>query len=250
MHDQVSSNPSLGASVQDLSKSYGDGVARVVAVDHVSTSFDAGQMTTILGASGSGKSTLLHCMAGFDMPDTGTSTLCGVHVQDLNPNDRAVFRRTTLGFIFQQHGLIPILTCRENILLSSSLSNRAFDNDRFDDIVQRLGLSDRLEHLPSELSGGQQQKTAIARVMMQRPSILLADEPTGSLDVESSHEVLSLLRGMVDDLGITMIMVTHSIDAALLSDVSVIISDGHITDRLEHPDRNALLDAMRKDVTA
>lgn len=239
-------NGSVAASAIDLTKTYGTGNARVLALDHVTVNFMRGEMTAIVGASGSGKSTLLHCMSGFDEPDEGSSIINGIPVQSLKRGERSEFRRRTIGFIFQQYGLIPVLTCRENILLPLSLDGKPYDHDRMKIIVESLGLTDRLEHMPSELSGGQQQKTALARVLLQSPPVVLADEPTGSLDVESTGEVLRLLRSMVDDLGLTVIMVTHSMDAALLSDRGIVISDGRITDDIEHPTRKDLEDAMTR----
>ena len=157
---------------------------------------------------------------------------------------RPEFRRRTIGFIFQQYGLIPVLTCRENILLPLSLDDRKYDPEEFSRVTRVLGLDDRLEHMPSELSGGQQQKTALARVLLQKPPVVLADEPTGSLDVGSTSEVLRLLRSMVDDMGLTVIMVTHSMDAAILSDRGVVLSDGRVVADIDSPVRSVLEDAM------
>jgi putative ABC transport system ATP-binding protein len=236
----------IAASASNLTKTYGAGEARVLALDHVTVRFRKGEMTAIVGASGSGKSTLLHCMSGFDEPDEGSSIINSIPVQSLGKSRRSEFRRRSIGFIFQQYGLIPVLTCRENILLPMSLDGKRYDRDRMKSIVDSLGLTNRLEHMPSELSGGQQQKTALARVLLQRPPVVLADEPTGSLDVKSTGEVLRLLRSMVDDLGLTVIMVTHSMDAAQLSDRGLVLSDGRITDDIEHPKRNDLEDAMTR----
>jgi putative ABC transport system ATP-binding protein len=223
------------ANAIELTKTYGSGDAAVLALDHVSLKFKKHEMTTIVGASGSGKSTLLHCLAGFDAPDSGHSVIAGNIVQSLGKRDRAEFRRRSIGFIFQQNGLIPVLTCRENILLPCSLGKIRVDRDQFKSVVTMVGLENRLEHLPSELSGGQQQKTAIARALVQRPPLILADEPTGSLDVQSTMDVLNIFRSMVDDMGLTVVMVTHSIEAASRSDRSIVLSDGKVVDDLRHP---------------
>ncbi len=216
-------------SCSRLCKTYGEGEAAVQALRNVSLQLPAGAMTTVIGASGSGKSTLMHCIAGFDSPTSGSSTVAGEQVQTMPAKRIPEFRRSAIGFVFQQHGLIPILTARENILLPYRLAGADPDWDEFDAIVRELDLASRLEHMPSQLSGGQRQKVAVARVLLQRPKVVFADEPTGSLDVKSSDMVLSLLRDkIVRELGITVVMVTHNISAAMLADHVIALSDGSV----------------------
>lgn len=233
------------AVTDGLSKTYGRGQAAARALNGVDVSFSRGEMTAIVGASGSGKSTLLHCMAGFDRPSFGTSWIDGVKIQGMRKKTRTGFRRKTIGVIFQDHGLIPVLTCRENMLLSLSLDDKKPDCSEFVDLIHRLGLADRLEHMPSELSGGQRQKTAVARVLLQKPSLVLADEPTGSLDVDSSREVMEIFRSMVDDLHLSVILVTHSVEAAAMADRAIVLSDGKIVTSMDDPTIDSISEEMR-----
>ena len=211
-----------------LTKVYGEGESAVMALDKVDVELESGRMIAVIGASGSGKSTLLHVLSGLDAPTYGDSWVDGVHVQDLKGKRQAKFRREKMGFVFQQHALIPVLTVRENILLENSLDKTKPDPKEFKRVVGELDLADRLDHLPDQLSGGQRQKTAIARVMMQKPSVVFADEPTGSLDVESSKTVMRLLKDLVEDLGMTVLMVTHSVEAAMMADRVIALSDGRL----------------------
>lgn len=236
----MNDDKTIAVRSQDLTKVYGDGESAVMALDKVSLALDSGEMTAVIGASGSGKSTLLHVLSGLDSPTLGDSWVDDVHVQDLKGKKRAKFRREKIGFVFQQHALIPVLTVRENILLENSLNKTKPDPKEFKRIVGVLDLADRLDHLPDQLSGGQRQKTAIARVMMQRPSVVFADEPTGSLDVESSKTVMGLLRDLVDDLGITVVIVTHSVEAAMTADRVIALSDGRLILDTTHPTINDL----------
>lgn len=218
-----------GVSCSHLSKTYGEGEAMVRALDDVSLELPAGRLTAVIGASGSGKSTLLHCIAGFDSPTEGTSVVAGQDIQQMPKKLVPEFRRSAIGFVFQSHGLIPVLTVRENILLPYSLAGADPDWSEFDEIVGDLDLAGRLEHMPDQLSGGQRQKTAIARVLLQKPKVVFADEPTGSLDVKSSSMVLDLLRyRIVDRLGVTVVMVTHNISAAMMADHVVALRDGKV----------------------
>ena len=236
----MNDDKTMAVRSQDLTKVYGDGESAVMALDKVSLALAGGEMTAVIGASGSGKSTLLHVLSGLDSPTLGDSWVDDVHVQDLKGKKRAKFRREKIGFVFQQHALIPVLTVRENILLENSLNKTKPDPKEFKRIVGALDLADRLDHLPDQLSGGQRQKTAIARVMMQRPSVVFADEPTGSLDVESSKTVMGLLRNLVDDLGITVVIVTHSVEAAMTADRVIALSDGRLILDTTHPTINDL----------
>ena len=228
-----------------LSKTYGVGDAAVKALDDVTIRLPRGKMTAVIGASGSGKSTFLHCVAGLDDADSGDSWVDGVHVQSLTNKTRPAFRRDKIGFVFQQKGLVPVLTARENIVLPYSLEGREPDWTRFDKIITSLGLADRLEHMPDQLSGGQRQKTALARILLQRPQVMFADEPTGALDVESSSIVLDLLRNeLVNEMGVTVIMVTHSVKAAVLADEVVSLSDGKITSVMDSPTAGEIEEAL------
>lgn len=221
-------NDEIAVRTRGLTKVYGKDGSAVLALDGVNLELRAGEMTAVVGASGSGKSTLLHVMSGLDSPTSGDSWVCGTHVQELHGKGRAKFRRERMGFVFQQHSLIPVLTVRENILLESSLNRRKPDSKAFRSIVKELDLVDRLDHMPDELSGGQRQKTAIARVMMQQPDVVFADEPTGSLDVESGRTVMGLLHDLVDSFGITVVIVTHSIEAAMGADRVIALRDGRV----------------------
>lgn len=230
-----------------VSKQYGSGENAVQALNDVSVDIIEGELTAIIGASGSGKSTFLHTVAGLDDVTSGESWISGVRVQDLrkNASKQARFRRKMIGFVFQQHGLVPVLTVRENILLPESLNRETPDKQYAMNIIKRMGLEDRLDHLPNQLSGGQRQKTAMARVLIQCPEVVFADEPTGSLDMESGRNVLDLIRHeLVDRLGITVIMVTHSIDAALMADRVLALRDGSIILDTREPTRAMLEEAV------
>jgi len=211
-----------------LSRRYGEGEAAVNALVDVSVEFPAGELTAIMGPSGSGKSTLMHLLAGLDRPTAGTVTVDGVELTSLDDDDLTDLRRDKLGFVFQAFNLLPVLTAEENILLPLSIAGRRPDRAWYDQLIDTVALRDRLSHRPAELSGGQQQRVALARALVARPAVVFADEPTGNLDSHASGEVLDLLRRSVDDLGQTVIMVTHDPDAAGYADRVLELADGEI----------------------
>jgi putative ABC transport system ATP-binding protein len=210
----------------DVHRRYGEGAAAVDALAGVSVSFERGRFSAIMGPSGSGKSTLMHILAGLDRPTAGSVVLDGVEITTLDDGDLTRLRRDKLGFIFQFFNLIPVLTAEENIVLPLSIAGEKVDRDWLDQLVQTVGLSDRLTHHPAELSGGQQQRVAVARALVSRPAVVFADEPTGNLDSKSSEEVLRMLRQSVDDLGQTVVMVTHDPEAASHADRLIVLRDG------------------------
>jgi putative ABC transport system ATP-binding protein len=219
----------LAASARDLTRVYGHGDTAVHALRGVDLDLPAGRFTAIMGPSGSGKSTLMHCLAGLDTPTSGTVTVAGRALQDMDDTALTVFRREHVGFVFQSFNLLPMLTAGQNVLLPLELAGRRVDaevRERYDLVVDVLGIRDRLGHRPSELSGGQQQRVAIARALVSQPAIVFADEPTGNLDSETSAEVLGFLRRSVRELGQTVVMVTHETDAAAYADDVVVITDG------------------------
>jgi putative ABC transport system ATP-binding protein len=225
--------PTLAASARDLTRVYGHGDTAVHALRGVDLDLPAGRFTAIMGPSGSGKSTLMHCLAGLDTPTSGTVTVAGRALQDMDDAALTVFRREHVGFVFQSFNLLPMLTAGQNVLLPLELAGRRVDaevRERYDLVVDVLGIRDRLGHRPSELSGGQQQRVAIARALVSQPDIVFADEPTGNLDSETSAEVLGFLRRSVRELGQTVVMVTHETDAAAYADDVVVITDGLAAD--------------------
>ncbi|MCI1748883.1 MAG: ABC transporter ATP-binding protein [Acidipropionibacterium sp.] len=209
-----------------LTKTYGSGPATVRALDGVDLDLPASHLTAIMGASGSGKSTLLHCLTGLDSPTSGTVWIGGTEITRLSDDDLTRLRRDRIGFVFQSFNLMPTLTAEKNILLPLKLSRRKADRQWFDRIVGMLGLDERLGHRPSELSGGQQQRVAVARALITRPDVIVADEPTGALDSAASDGLLTFLRNCVDDLGQTVVMVTHDHHAADYADRVVTMRDG------------------------
>ena len=180
--------------VENLSKSYGKGEAKVDALKNINLSIKKGEFIAIVGSSGSGKSTLLHLLGGVDKPTSGNVFINDINIYDLKEKDLAIFRRRNVGLIYQFYNLIPVLTVKENILLPAELDNRKIDREYLEDLLKTLDLKERENHLPSELSGGQQQRTSIGRALINRPSIVLADEPTGNLDSKNSKEIVELLK--------------------------------------------------------
>ena len=215
-------------SAVDLHRRFGEGDAAVDALVGVSLDFERGRFTAIMGPSGSGKSTLMHILAGLDRPTAGDVLVDGVSLESLDDTRLTQLRRDTFGFIFQFFNLLPVLTAEENVVLPLSIAGRKPDRQWVDELIERVGLSDRRTHRPSELSGGQQQRVAVARALVTRPAVLFADEPTGNLDSTASGEVLALLRGAVDDYGQTVVMVTHDEEAASIGDRTVVLTDGRI----------------------
>jgi putative ABC transport system ATP-binding protein len=212
----------------DLRRRFGEGEAAVDALDGVTLELPAGAFTAIMGPSGSGKSTLMHCLAGLDKPTAGIVAIDGIELGSLDDKKLTELRRDKVGFIFQSFNLLPVLTAQENIELPLKIAGRKVDDAWRDQIVQTVHLGDRLTHHPSELSGGQQQRVAVARALITKPAVIFADEPTGNLDSASSAEVLGLLRASVDELGQTVVMVTHDANAAAIADRVVVLDDGKI----------------------
>jgi putative ABC transport system ATP-binding protein len=213
---------------EDVSRRYGEGQAAVDALVGVSTAFERGRFTAIMGPSGSGKSTLMHILAGLDRPTAGSVFLDGQEISKLDDRDLTKLRRDKLGFVFQFFNLLPVLTAEENLLLPLSIAGRKPDSEWVDQLVQTVGLEDRRSHRPAELSGGQQQRVAVARALVSKPAVVFADEPTGNLDSKASGEVLGLLRGAVDRFGQTVIMVTHDPAAAAHADRLITLRDGKV----------------------
>ena len=234
------------ASARDLVKVYGSGEAAVRALDGVDVDFARGELTAIMGPSGSGKSTLMHCMAGLDTPTSGLVMVDGENVGRMKQRDLTRLRRTRLGFVFQSFNLIPTLTAEENITLPLDIARADVDRAWFDTVVDAVGLRDRLDHRPSELSGGQQQRVACARALVSQPSVVFADEPTGNLDSRSSGEVLGFLRRSVDELGQSVVMVTHDPTAASYAHRVLFLADGRLVGELEDPTPDLVLDALRE----
>jgi len=232
------------AWARDLTKQHGAGATTVTALDHVDVDLEEGRLTAIMGPSGSGKSTLMHCLAGLDRPTSGTVVVGDHDVTRMRQRALTRLRRTGLGFVFQSFNLVPTLTAAENITLPLDLARQAVDRAWFDEVVETVGLRDRLHHRPGELSGGQQQRVACARALVTRPSLVLADEPTGNLDSRSAGEVLAFLRRSVDELGQTVVMVTHDARAASFAHRVLFLADGRIADALEDPTPEAVLERL------
>ncbi|MEG0855750.1 MAG: ABC transporter ATP-binding protein [Terrisporobacter sp.] len=214
--------------VENLRKSYGKGEAKVDALKEVNLSINKGEFVAIVGPSGSGKSTLLHLLGGVDKPSEGKVYINDVDIYTLKEKDLSIFRRRNVGLIYQFYNLIPVLSAKENILLPAELDNRKIDKEYLDDLLKTLGLKERANHLPNELSGGQQQRTSIGRALINRPAVVLADEPTGNLDSKNSKEVLELLKLSVKKYNQTLVMITHDQSIALQADRVITIEDGII----------------------
>jgi putative ABC transport system ATP-binding protein len=226
-------------------KIYGRGETEVRALDHIDVEFPAGQFSAIMGPSGSGKSTLMHCLAGLDRLTSGQVLIGDVDLGTLDDRALTALRRDRVGFIFQTFNLIPTLNALENMTLPLALAGRRPDREWLDSVVATLGIGDRLHHKPLELSGGQQQRVAVGRALITRPEIIFGDEPTGNLDSRSSGEVLGLLRNAVDQLGQTVVIVTHDPVAAGFSDRVVFLEDGRIVGELLSPTPERVVDHMR-----
>ena len=232
-------------SAHGITRRYGEGEVAVEALADVSVEFDSARFAAIMGPSGSGKSTLMHILAGLDRPTEGTVTLDGTELGSLDDKALTLLRREKVGFIFQTFNLLPILDARENILLPLSIAGRTADQEWFDQLIDAVGIRDRLHHRPAQLSGGQQQRVAVARALVSRPAVVFADEPTGNLDSSASSEVLALLRLAVDDFDQTVVMVTHDAHAASVADRLVVLEDGRIVRDGEALDADGVLDLMK-----
>jgi putative ABC transport system ATP-binding protein len=230
--------------LSSVSKLYGSGHNTVAALRDLSLGLARGSFTAVMGPSGSGKSTFLHCAAGLDRPTSGTVRLADVDLGDLDEDALSRLRRERIGFVFQSFNLVPSLTAEQNITLPLRLAKRGADADWLTEVTQRVGLGQRIKHKPGELSGGQQQRVAIARALIARPEVIFADEPTGALDTKTGKDILTLLREAVDDLGQTVVMVTHDPIAASYADTVVFLADGEIVDTIDAPSSELVAERM------
>ncbi|WP_055695886.1 ABC transporter ATP-binding protein, partial [Streptomyces prasinopilosus] len=240
----------IAARARGLTKAYGSGETTVLALDAMDVDIARGRFTAVMGPSGSGKSTLMHCLAGLDTVSAGRVWLGDTEITGLKDRDLTRLRRDRIGFMFQSFNLIPTLNALENITLPMDIAGRKPDGKWLDQVVDTLGLRDRLGHRPAQLSGGQQQRVACARALASRPELIFADEPTGNLDSRAGLEVLGFLREAVDRLHQTVVMVTHDPGAAAHSDLVLFLVDGRIVDEMARPTAQAVLDRMKRfDVT-
>ena len=233
-------------SARNLIKRYGQGDAHVDALRGVSLEIEAGRMTAVMGPSGSGKSTLMHILAGLDQPTEGTVTIAGLEISSMSDGELTRLRRRHIGFVFQFFNLLPMLTAEENIVLPLSIAGEKPNRQWVEELLDTVGIADRRTHRPSELSGGQQQRVSIARALLPRPTVLFADEPTGNLDSNTSRDVLELLRNSVDELGQTIVMVTHDAQAAAQADRILFLADGHIVKEIPASTAAEVLEAMQE----
>jgi putative ABC transport system ATP-binding protein len=241
-----SSAPTIAAAgAVDAVKRYGSGESEVRALDGATVQFADGQFSAIMGPSGSGKSTLMHCLAGLDSLTSGKVFIGDTDLSQLDDQELTRLRRDRIGFIFQAFNLIPTLTAYENITLPLALGGKKGDAGWIDQVVTTVGLSSRLKHRPSELSGGQQQRVAVARALASQPKIIFADEPTGNLDSRTGAEILTFMRQAVQDLGQTIVMVTHDPVAAGYSDRVVFLADGRFVDEMQGPTADRVLERMK-----
>ena len=226
-------------------KVYGSGETEVRALDGVNITFERGKFTAIMGPSGSGKSTLMHCMAALDNLTEGQAFIGDTNLSSLSDKELTMLRRDRVGFIFQAFNLVPTLNAIENITLPMDLAKRDPDQEWVDSVIATVGLGDRLSHRPNELSGGQQQRVAVSRALASKPEIIFADEPTGNLDSRSGNDVLKFMRQAVDDLGQTIVMVTHDAKAASHADRTVFLADGTLQGEMLDPTADQILDYMK-----
>lgn len=241
-HDARGAAPQV-AVADNVVKIYGSGPTSVRALDGVSVGFARGTFTAIMGASGSGKSTLMHCLAGLDRPTSGQIRLAETVVNTLSDRELTLLRRDHVGFVFQSFNLLPTLTARQNIVLPLDLAGREVDDHTLDVLARSLGISGRLDHRPGELSGGEQQRVAVARALIGSPDVIFADEPTGQLDSATGHSLLAFLRSSVRELGQTVVMVTHDPIAASYAERAVLLADGAIVGDIADPTPETLLAA-------
>jgi putative ABC transport system ATP-binding protein len=238
--------PDAVVAARELGRRYGEGDTAVDALRGVSLDVATGKLTAVMGPSGSGKSTLMHILAGLDRPTTGEVFIDGTDISRLNDTELTKLRRRHVGFIFQFFNLLPMLTAEENILLPLSIAGTKQDKQWNDELIGKVGLSDRRTHRPAELSGGQQQRVAIARALVSRPTVVFADEPTGNLDSKTSGEILELMRDSVDTYGQTTMMVTHDPRAAAIADRILFLADGLIVKDLGNATAHDVVVAMEE----
>jgi putative ABC transport system ATP-binding protein len=229
-----------------VARQFGEGDTAVQALRGIDLHVPSGELTAVMGPSGSGKSTLMHILAGLDKPTSGSVHIAGTEITTLDDTDLTKLRRRHIGFIFQFFNLLPMLTARENVVLPLTIAGTKPEPDWFDDLIERIGLTDRLSHRPAELSGGQQQRVAIARALVSRPSVVFADEPTGNLDSTTSGEILTLMRSSVDEYGQTTVMVTHDAHAAAMADRVLFLADGRIVQELPRSSQHDILTAIER----
>ena len=241
----TSPTTAVAARAVDAVKTYGKDDTEVRALDGVTVDFHQGQFTAVMGPSGSGKSTLMHCMAGLDQLTGGQVFIDQTELSGLSRRQLTLMRRDNVGFIFQAFNLVPTLSARENILLPQMLAGTDVDEEWFAEVVEKVGLSDRLGHRPSELSGGQQQRVAVARTLASRPYLIFADEPTGNLDSRTGQEILDFMRRAVREYGQTIVMVTHDPSAAAYADRVIFLADGRIVDDMADPTAEMVYDRIK-----
>ena len=231
-------------SATEVTRQYGTGEAVVNALQGVSLEVVPGTLVAVMGSSGSGKSTLMHLLAALDKPTSGSIRIAGQDVGALSDREVTMLRRKHIGFVFQFFNLLPMLSAEENVLLPLSIAGEKPEPAFFEDLIDRVGLGDRRSHRPSELSGGQQQRVAIARALVSKPTVLFADEPTGNLDSKTSSGILELLRSSAEELGQTMVMVTHDAHAAEIADRVLFLADGRMVEELPRSGATEILAAM------
>ncbi len=234
------------AGAVDALKIYGSGDSEVRALDGVTVAFEVGKFTAIMGPSGSGKSTLMHVLAGLDSLTSGAVYIGGTYLASLKDKQLTELRRREVGFVFQAYNLIPTLSAEENIRLPLLLGNSKGDEAWINRVIDTVGLRDRLRHRPSELSGGQQQRVAVARALASKPTIIFADEPTGNLDSRTGAEILDFMRRAVNELGQTIVMVTHDPVAASYADRVIFLADGRVVDEMQNPTSQTVLDRLKR----
>jgi putative ABC transport system ATP-binding protein len=238
--------PTAVVAGRDLTRRYGEGDTAVEALKGVDFSVARGELTAVMGPSGSGKSTLMHLLAGLDRPTSGTVEIDGIDITDLDDGELTKLRRSHVGFVFQFFNLLPMLNAEENVTLPLAIAGQKPDKAWVDELMSRVGLSDRRAHRPSELSGGQQQRVAVARALVSRPSVVFADEPTGNLDSRTGAEILDLLREAVQDYGQTLVMVTHDVRAATIADWIVYLADGQVAKVAGHSSAAEIIAAVEE----
>ena len=244
--DGLADRPPVRVAARELSRRYGDGESAVHALRGVSLAIVEGELTAVMGPSGSGKSTLMHLLAGLDRPTAGHVWIDSTDIGTLDDNALTTLRRRHVGFIFQFFNLLPMLNAEENVVLPLELAGEEADRAWVDELIDRVGLSQRRDHSPSQLSGGQQQRVAIARALVSRPTVMFADEPTGNLDSSTSAEILDLLRHSVDAYGQTTVMVTHDANAAAVADRVLFLADGRIVKEIPRSSAHEVLVALEE----